>query len=280
VELMIQRSLADLKKYPAKLKVAVIGAGKMGRLLMLALFSKHPDIDVTLVNRSVDKAQAVLDDDMVKGRGGSNAKVAGSDKMWDVIYASDVVFAATGSDVPIICAKDFENATKPVMLMDISVPRNIAKDCETLDNAVSYSVDDLKMLQQANAAKRQGEVLKAKRLIDAEVSKFLLWKASQGAVPYLAALQNMAENIRKAETEKMSLKLKGLHEKERQAVDKLTRHIIDQLFQPIYYSMKADEDVSTKKNKIAALKGIFNLEPVYKRRLLPTGAGTAGQLNA
>lgn len=280
VELMIQKSLNDLKKYPAKVKVAVIGAGKMGRLLLLALFSKHPDIDVTLVNRSVEKAQAVLDDEMVKGRGGSNAKVAGGDKMWDVIYDSDVVFAATGSEVPIMYAKDFEHVQKPMMLVDISVPRNIAKDCDNLPNATSYSVDDLKKVQQANAAKRQGEVLKAKKLIDAEVQKFLLWKASQGAVPYLAALQNMAENIRKAETEKMSLKLKGLHEKEREAVDKLTRHIIDQLFRPIYYSMKADEEVASKKTKIAALKDIFNLEPVYKRRLLPTGAGAAGQLNA
>jgi len=281
VELMVQRSMADLRKYPAKVKVCVVGAGKMGRLLLLALFSKHPDIDVTLVNRSVQKAQAVLDDDMVRGRGGSNAKVAGPDKMWDVIYASDVVFAATGSEVPIICAKDLQNLARPMMLMDISVPRNVDRDCATVESVVSYSVDDLKKVQQTNAQKRQGEVLKAKRLIDDEVNKFLLWKASQGAVPYLAALQNMAENIRKKETEKMSLKLKGLHEKEREAVDNLTRHIVDQLFRPIYYSMKQDEEVSHKKNKIAALKDMFHLEPVYKRGLLPQAAGAgAPQLGA
>ena len=46
-----------------------------GRLLLLALFSKHPDIKVTLVNRSVDKAQLVLEDEMVSARGGQNAKV-------------------------------------------------------------------------------------------------------------------------------------------------------------------------------------------------------------
>jgi len=280
VELMMSRAMADLRKPSGKVNVSVIGAGKMSRLLLLALFSKHPEISVTLVNRSVDKAQDVLDDDLVKARGGANAKVAGMDQMFEVMKTSDVVFTATGSKVPIIFAKDVEGRDLPLMLVDISVPLNVDAGCAEVDGVFSYSVDDLKKVVQANAQKRQSEVDKAKRIIGEEVGKFKVWQASQGAVPYLAALQAMAENIRRAETEKMSRNLKGLHEKEREAVDKLTRHIVDQLFRPIYYSMKEDEEVGAKKDKIWALKNMFRLEPLYKRGVLTEGTKPAGQLNA
>ncbi|CAJ1334269.1 unnamed protein product [Effrenium voratum] len=278
VELMISRSMADLRKPASKVQVGIIGAGKMSRLLLLALFSKHPDIKVVLVNRSVEKAEAVLKDDMVKARGGTNATVAGMDSMFDVMKQSDVVFTATGSEVPIIHPKDVEGRELPLMLVDISVPLNVAKGCEDVENVASYSVDDLQKVVQANAQKRAAEVEKARKIIGDEVGKFKVWQASQGAVPYLAALQAMAERIRTTETEKLSNKLQGLHEKERASVDKLTRHIVDQIFRPIYYSMKEDENMEEKKEKIWALKKMFKLEPVYKRGALAQGPESRGQL--
>lgn len=271
VELMMTRSMADLHKYASAVKVCVVGAGKMARLLLLALFSKHPEIQLTVVNRSVDKAQEMLEDEMVKARGGKNATVAPATEMMEIIRQCDVVFTATGSKEPIVFAKDLQDLGRRLMLVDISVPLNVGADCAEVEGVLSYNVDDLKKVQEANAEKRQAEVIKAKRLIDEEVDKFKLWQASQGAVPYLAALQARAEAIRKMETDKMSVKLKGLHEKERKAVDKLTKHIVDQLFEPIYYSMKDDEDINQKKSKIWALKNMFKLKPVYKRRLLPQG---------
>jgi glutamyl-tRNA reductase len=288
VELMMMKALRDVKKPAGKVKVCILGAGKMSRLLLLALFSKHPDQEVVVVNRNVANAQACLDEELVKARGGGMASVAGMESMWDVIDKSDVVFAATGAKEPIITKESLASRDRDIMLVDISVPRNMAADCEEAgENVHSYSVDDLKQVIEANAAKRQSEVLKAKRLIDEEVKKFKVWQTSQGAVPYLAALQSMAENIRKQETEKMEKKLGKLSDKEKEAVDKLTKHIVDQIFRPIYYSMKENEGVDAKKNKIAALKSMFNLEPEYKRRLLKGGpqvkelnAAPAQELNA
>mmetsp|Transcript_134987 Transcript_134987/g.319996 ORF Transcript_134987/g.319996 Transcript_134987/m.319996 type:complete len:667 (+) Transcript_134987:49-2049(+) len=279
VELMMSRSMQDLRKPAGKVHVCIVGAGKMSRLCLLALFSKHPDIKVTLVNRSVDKAQAVLDDDLVKARGGTNATVASMDDMFEVMKESDVVFTATGSEVPIIHAPDVEGRERPLMLIDISVPLNVDAGCADVKGVFSYSVDDLQKVVQANAQKRQNEVEKARKFIGTEVGKFKVWQASQGAVPYLAALQAMAERIRKQETEKLAHKLKGINEKEREAVEKLTRHIVDQIFRPIYYSMKEDEAMEEKKDKIWALKNMFKLEPVYKRGLLTEGK-TKGQLKA
>ncbi|CAK9061158.1 unnamed protein product [Durusdinium trenchii] len=190
------------------------------------------------------------------------------DEMFDVMRRSDVTFTATGSKVPIIYGKDLQNLERNHMLVDISVPLNVAADCAEVDRVSSYSVDDLKKVVDANAKKRQNEVVKANKLITEEVQKFKCWQASQGAVPYLAALQAMAENIRRSEYAKMEHKLKGLQETEKEALDKLTRHLVDQLFRPLYYSMKEDESLADKRSKIMALQNIFRLEPLYKRGLL------------
>lgn len=283
VELMMAKAMPDLHKYATNLKVCIVGAGKMSRLLLIALFSKYPGIKVTLVNRSVDKARELLDDKLVKARGGANAEVAPMEEMWNTIRKSDVVFTATGSKDQIISASDLRelgsDEARRLMLVDIAVPRNVATDCGEVAGVASYSVDDLKQVIQANAEKRQAEVTKARAFIAEEVKKFKLWQASQGAAPYLASLQNMAERIRIQETEKMLHKVRRLHEKERQAVDKLTRHIIDHIFEPIYYSMKDDEAMEAKKSKLWALKSIFRLEPVIKRGLLAQGPQARGQLN-
>jgi len=275
---MMSRAMQDLRKPASKLHVCIIGAGKMSRLLLLALFSKYPDIKVSLVNRSTEKAQEVLDDELVRNRGGSNAEVVPLEKMFEVMRQSDVTFTATGSKVPIIKPEDLQDLERNLMLVDISVPLNVAPGCEEVEKVASYSVDDLKKVVQANAEKRQSEVDKARRLITDEVQKFKCWQASQGAVPYLAALQAMAEQIRRAEYAKMEHKLRGLQDKEKEALDKLTRHIVDQLFRPVYYSMKEEEKMSEKRNKILALKNIFRLEPLYKRGLLNSAPQAA--LNA
>merc|ERR1719235_1926448 len=100
----MSKAMPDLRKNAANLKVCIVGAGKMSRLLLIALFSKYPGIKVTLVNRSVDKAQALLDSKLVKARGGLNAEVAPMEELWDCVQKSDVVFIATGSKDPVIAA--------------------------------------------------------------------------------------------------------------------------------------------------------------------------------
>lgn len=278
VELMMANAMGDLKKQSANLNVCIVGAGKMTRLLLLALFSKHPDIRLTLVARSVDKAHALLEE--VAPRGGARADVVSSDKMWDAIGESDVVFTSTSSREPIMFPADLERLNKKLMLIDISVPLNIAPGCGDVPGIALYNVDDLKKIQDANNQAREAEVLKTKSLIDEQANNFRIWQASQGAVPYLASLQAMAENIRQMQCEKVSSRLQGLEDKERKAVDNLTRHIIDDLFRPIYYSMKDEEDNNSKKNKIWALKKMFSLEPLYKRRDLLMGGSAPKQLNA
>ena len=75
------------------------------------------------------------------------------------------------SEVPIIHPEELKGRERPLMLVDISVPLNVARGCEEVEKVFSYSVDDLQKVVQANAEKRQAEVEKAKKFI----SRGLLW---------------------------------------------------------------------------------------------------------
>lgn len=264
VELMVAKAMGVVRKHPHNLKVCIMGAGKMARLLMIALYSKYPDIQLTLVNRSLDKARALFDE--VSARGGSRTTIESMAKMQEVVDGSDVVFVATASEEPIIKLSHVEKRDLNLMLVDICVPRNVAEDVATVNGVSSYSVDDLKKIQEANNLARQDEVVKAEKLIASEVANFKTWQASQGAVPYLASLQAKAEEIRENTRNKMSRQLKDLDDHEHDAVDKLTRQMFEQLFRPLYYSMKVDENMEDKRSKIQALKDMFQLEPVHKRK--------------
>merc|ERR1740121_1159449 len=238
----------------------------MGKLVRTRTKIGQGSVSVSSAAVELMIARALPDEDLVAARGGANAKVAPLGDMLDVVSQSDVVFAATSSTEPILSAAQLLGREKPVMLVDISVPRNFAPDCGDADKVVLYSVDDLKKVMEANTAKRQAEVAKAKTFIAEEVDKFKNWQTSQGAVPYIAALQSMAEDIRASQHEAAEKRLRGLDGKEAQAVSRLTRHIIDHLFRPIYYAMKEDEGIAAKRSKISALRDIFKLEPLYKRR--------------
>lgn len=266
-ELVFKRCKTDVYKPEASLKVCVVGAGKMSRLLLIHILSKHPQSKILLVNRSVANAQSLIDN-VTKGKQ-CNCEAVPLENMWEAIDKSDVAFLATSAKEPIITAEALQKREQigdagNLMLVDICVPRNVATDCAEVAGVHSYDVDDLKKVVQANTESRMTEIIKAKEMIGKSIVDYRVWQCSQGAVPYLVSLQKFAENIRQNEKGRVSKMLKKLNKKESEAVEKLTQGIIRQLLFPLYQSVKAKEGAQEKRNKILALKNLFQLEPEYK----------------
>jgi glutamyl-tRNA reductase len=126
VELSEMLSVPDLKLPFSEAKLAVIGAGKMTRLLITHLASRGLE-KITIVNRSMGSPQelAELFPDV-------EIEIKLMDDLWDVVAKSDIVYTATSATDYIIDKSLLEEnglaGGKPLMLMDIAVPRNIAID--------------------------------------------------------------------------------------------------------------------------------------------------------
>jgi glutamyl-tRNA reductase len=232
----------------ADAKVAIIGAGKMARLLLVHLQTQGLK-EVTIVNRSpgrVEELQAEFPNLKI------NLKLM--DSMWGVIADSDVVYPSTASTTTLIdpeplqeCLKTRDSGRAGVQFVDISVPRNVHADCGDIEGVFSYNVDDLKAVVERNTAKRKREMIEAEGILREELGKFRLWQQSQGAIPTIARLQEKAETLRLAEVEKVSKKFANLSKKDLETVDRLSKGIVAKLLHgPMNHLRQQTEEESTR----------------------------------
>merc|ERR1719488_438792 len=128
----------------------------------------------------------------------------------------DLAFTST-SATDCIVTKDelmegsWASGDKQLMLVDISVPRNVEAACNDVSGIFAYNVDDLKQVVAANQAKRRHKVLEAEVLLRVELAKFVQWQESLRYVPTIAKLQKRFEEVRVAELAKQQKKAtKGL----------------------------------------------------------------------
>ena len=145
------------------------------------------------------------------------------------------------------------------MLIDISVPRNIESECNEVDGVRAYNVDDLKEVVARNQAKRRHKMLEAEVLLRVELQKFGAWQESLKYVPAIASLQAKYEQVRAAEVAKaMKKNLKGLSEKEREAVEVLTKGMLNKLLHAPMAYLRSDASENGKAS-LPQIQDLFQL---------------------
>merc|ERR1712078_972059 len=116
----------------------------------------------------------------------------------------DIAFTSTSATGCIVTEEKLKqglwaSGDKPLMLIDISVPRNVEAGCNEVPSVFAYNVDDLKQVVAANQAKRKHKVLEAELLLRIELAKFVQWQESLRYVPAISKLQKRFDMIRQAE---------------------------------------------------------------------------------
>merc|ERR1712176_1704751 len=261
-ELSDMMCMQDLKLPFDQARLAVVGAGKMTRLLITHLASRGLQ-SITILNRSYQRPNELKEQfpDI-------EIEVKLMDDLWDVISQSDIVYTATSSVDYIIDEEKLETnglaGGKPLMLVDISVPRNIAEDTKNVVNVASYNVDDLKAVVARNTAMRQREMIEAENLLREEARAFSGWRESLSAIHTINQLQEKANNFRQEELKKCHRKLNSanpnLSEKEYEAVERLSRAIVNKLLHGPMSHLHKTASVEGKQATVKELSAMFNLE--------------------
>lgn len=224
-------------------KVCIIGAGKMSRLLVKHLASKGCT-DVMVLNRSRPRAEALAEEFPEV-----SFDIRLMDQLMPSVQQCDTIFAASGSEAILLHAADIANmpaASDAVggmrRFFDISVPRNVASDVNTLETSAHvYNVDDLKEVVSANKEARQQAAQEAAVLLKDEQLAFEAWRDSLATVPTIKALRGKAESIRSSELEKAFGKLgDGLTKKQMRAVEDLSRNIVNKLLHGPMTALRCD----------------------------------------
>ena len=115
---------------------------------------------------------------------------------------------------------------RPLLLVDLAVPRDLDPAIHELDGCYLYDIDDLEAVVSESLAARRGEAERAERIVASEADRWRDWQASLDVVPAIASLRARAEEIRRAELERVAGRLS---DEERRAVESVTARMLDKL---------------------------------------------------
>ncbi|HKU55580.1 MAG TPA: glutamyl-tRNA reductase [Gaiellaceae bacterium] len=174
----------------------------------------------------------------LRSRGAEIALVAnsktGRERIEQELATVDVVIASTNASGLVLEAATVADAWRrrkgrPLLLVDLAVPRDLDPAIGDLDGCYLYDIDDLEQIVAETLSGRRQEAERAESIVAAEVEKFHEWHASLDVVPAIASLRARAEEIREAELQKAESLLGKLDESQRRAVEAVTAQIVNKL---------------------------------------------------
>ena len=206
-------------------RVLLLGAGRMSELAARNLLSRGAAV-VAVANRTPAHGEA-----LARRLGTRAVDLAGVPAQLTEV---DVVVASTSAAGFVVGPREAGQALRarrgrPLLFVDLAVPRDVDPALGEIDGCFVYDVDDLQAVVEVALAGRRDEAVRAERLVAAEAERFREWLASLAIVPAIASLRAHAEEIRATELAKAESRLERLPESERRLVEAVTAQIVNKL---------------------------------------------------
>lgn len=171
--------------------VVIVGAGETSELTARALADQGAGT-VFVANRHADRALS-----LAERFGGA---VVGLDGLPEQLAKADIVLSSTSSPHPIVGRAELElvmreRDRRPLLLIDIAVPRDIDPACAELEGVTLYDIDDLQAVLARNLSSRASEVPRAEAIVEEEIRRFARWLGQLDALPTVTALREHANAI-------------------------------------------------------------------------------------
>jgi glutamyl-tRNA reductase len=205
--------------------VLLVGAGKMSEVAARQMVRDGARASV-LGGRTFEKAEQ-----LAAALGG---RAAPFEELRSELARADVVISGTGAPGVVIQRADVEAAQaarrgRPLFLIDIAVPRDVAEDAGRVSGVFLYDLDDVRKVAEANLRERRKEASAAEAILEHEIREFLDWRRSLDVVPLLVELRRRADEIRRTEIEKARRRLGPLTPEQESALEAATTAIVNKL---------------------------------------------------
>jgi len=205
----VQYIIRNLSEYNTK-NMLVFGLGKMGKHTCKNLAEYTQNKAVSLINRTEEKTT-----EFVKEH--PSIRKATIQNLNKEIQNSDVLIVSTGADRPTITADQIPT-DKDILILDLSMPANVAAEVKELKNVTLVNVDELSKVTDETLAIRLQEVPTAEAIIDTHKVEFNEWLNHRRFTPAVYALKKSLETIQKDEIAFHKKKLKGFDEDQAEAI--------------------------------------------------------------
>ncbi|HSG41711.1 MAG TPA: glutamyl-tRNA reductase [Anaerolineales bacterium] len=236
-------------------QVVILGAGEMAELAVEAL-RKRGASRILVVNRTLERAQTLVQR--------WNAQAATFENINSALVSADILIASTGAPHTIITSEMIKDAMnqrndRPLVLIDIAVPRDIDPGVTDVPNVRLYDMDSLNDNLEHSLAKRKAEVPQVKMIVDEEVLVFEEYMRSLEMIPIIADMRQQAEAIRQAVLKKSLSKLPGITDVERERIEAMTQALVKKILDAPTNRLRV-EALSPRAYEYAQItRALFNL---------------------
>ena len=237
-------------------QVLVIGAGRMAEGTARALVQQGVGA-VVVANRTVGTARELAS--RVGGRG------VGFEELRDELEAADIVISSTDAPHAILMREHVEDAVsrrggRPMVMVDISVPRDLDPAIADVPGVLLYDIDDLERVVEANLNGRRLEAQRGEGYIGGAVAQFSAWRDGRAATPAIAELRERAEEIRRDELARVEGQWDSISEADRERLNAVTKGIVNKLLHEPTVRARAAAAEGDALRHLESLRHLFGLD--------------------
>jgi glutamyl-tRNA reductase len=249
---LARRALGDLSER----RVLMVGAGETAELVARALTAQGVDT-VFVANRHYDRAIG-----LAQRFDGTAVRF---EELPTQLQEADIVVSATNSPHHII-EKDGlgqvmeARSGRPLLAIDIAVPRDIEPACRELAGVTVHDIDDVQQIVERNASGREAEARRAELIIEAELDRFERWLASLEVVPTITALRERGDEIVRRVMAENESRWENLGEADRERMEAMAKAVASRLLHEPTVRMRRSAGEEEAYNYVSALRELFGLD--------------------
>ncbi|MBW8875042.1 MAG: glutamyl-tRNA reductase [Acidobacteria bacterium] len=235
-------------------QVLLIGAGEIARSVARPVVERGAR-ELRVANRSLERAQQFKAEF-------PNAEILAFDDRLTALQTADLVIASTGADEPVLTRAHLKAAMKhrpsrPLLVVDLGVPRNVEPRAGRLENVFLHAIDSLDTLIQRNLKRRKEEVPKVEEIIEQELTLFRGWVRGLEAEPLIARLQKQAEKIRRNE---MEAALARFPQETHEELERLTRSLVRKILHHPSTRLRTRDGGAGDLSRLDMVRELFHLD--------------------
>lgn len=238
----IFKSVPDISKK----NILLFGTGKIGRNTCENLMKHTTNTHVTLINRTKGKAEKIA--------GKFNLVVKDYGDLQTEIRNTDVLIVATGAQNPTI-SKELLYTKKPLLILDLSIPKNVSEDVLELENVSLVHLDHLSQMTDETLERRKQFVPKAELIIEEVKADFIQWLETRKFAPVIKALKGKLNTMKEQELDFQSKKMSDFNSEQANVI---SNRIIQKITKQFANHLKEDDvDAETS---LELIKKVFQIE--------------------
>lgn len=236
-------------------RVVVVGAGEMAELAVEALRTRQAT-HLTVINRTHDRAAQLA--------ARWDARALTFEQLTPALIEADIVITSTGAPhvlikPPLVRDVIAQRPDRPLIFIDIAVPRDVDPEVNALPNVRCYDIDQLEARVSGSLSERQAAVPHVEAIVADEVANFMTWLHSLEIAPVIADLRAKADAIRRAEVDKTLRRLKDLSDADRRRIEALSEALVSRLLHDPTLRLKAEASNGHAAEYAAAVRHLFAL---------------------